>query len=291
MSSDRPVAATASAPALASRINGAKSRGPKTAAGKARSSRNALKHGLCARAMLLADENAAAFAAFEKALLAELAPEGAMQAVLARQIVSAAWRLARADRIEAEIVTFRQRGDADAGLAVIRDGNTARALPTLLRYRGGAHAELLRTLRALRALQAEARAGAGAEPAPAPAPRRRARYLPARRNEPEQPREIIGLTGRPGEPRHDAPAPTSPGGRPSASAPPAPGASPSRSTPIAPGRAPTRPTAAARSPDPAPRLHRDAPGTRTDAGARPPAGTKPTRESPPAQRLGLRANA
>jgi len=217
MSSDRPVTTTVSARARASRINGARSRGPRTAAGKARSAGNALKHGLCAlKHVVLPDEDAVAFVALEKALLAELAPVGALQAVLARQIVSAAWRLARADRIEAEILIFRQRDD-DLGLAVTRDGNSARAVPTVVRYRGAAHAELLRTLRTLRALQAEARAGsrAGAEPA-APAPgRRRARYLPGRRNEPEQPREISDLAGRSSEPRHDAPA---------RAAPPAPGA-------------------------------------------------------------------
>ena len=211
MSSDRPVTTTVSARARASRINGARSRGPRTAAGKARSAGNALKHGLCAiKHVVLPDEDAVAFVALEKALLEELAPVGALQAVLARQIVSAAWRLARADRIEAEILIFRQRDD-DLGLAVTRDGNSARAVPTVVRYRGAAHAELLRTLRTLRALQAEARA----EPA-APAPgRRRGRYLPGRRNEPEQPREISDLAGRSSEPRHDAPA---------RAAPPAPGA-------------------------------------------------------------------
>jgi len=194
MSSDRPVTTTVSARARASRINGARSRGPRTAAGKARSAGNALKHGLCAiKHVVLPDEDAVAFVALEKALLEELAPVGALQAVLARQIVSAAWRLARADRIEAEILIFRQRDD-DLGLAVTRDGNSARAVPTVVRYRGAAHAELLRTLRTLRALQAEARAGsrAGAEPAPATA-RRRGRYLSGRRNEPEQPREISDL--------------------------------------------------------------------------------------------------
>jgi hypothetical protein len=172
--------------ALASRINGAKSRGPRTAAGKARSARNALKHGLCARKLLLADENAAAFAAFEKALLADLAPEGALQTLLARQIVAAAWRLARADRLEAEVITFRMSVDGNPALAVIRDGNGARALPTLLRYRGGAHAEFLRTLRTLQAIQADARAESRNGAAPSPAPlRRRARprpkdFVPAR---------------------------------------------------------------------------------------------------------------
>jgi len=64
--------------ALASRRNGARSRGPKTAAGLARSSRNALKHGLRARRhILLADEDAAEYRAFQAAGQAELAPVGA----------------------------------------------------------------------------------------------------------------------------------------------------------------------------------------------------------------------
>jgi hypothetical protein len=150
-------AAATNARAEASRRNGAKSRGPKTPEGKARASQNALKHGLRAgKHVVLPDEDAAAFAALEAALLEDLAPVGALQTVLARQIVSAAWRLARADRIEAEILIFRQRGEADLGLAVTRDGNTARAVPTLLRYRGAAQAEFLRSLRTLKALQAEA---------------------------------------------------------------------------------------------------------------------------------------
>ncbi len=59
----------APARAAASRRNGAKSRGPKTAGGKARSARNALKHGLCARSFaLLDDEYRLQFAALAEGL-------------------------------------------------------------------------------------------------------------------------------------------------------------------------------------------------------------------------------
>jgi hypothetical protein len=77
-----------------SRRNGAKSRGPKTPEGKARSARNALKHGLRAeKFVLLHDEDAGEFQEMAEALTADLAPVGALQAVLARRLVVAAWRL------------------------------------------------------------------------------------------------------------------------------------------------------------------------------------------------------
>jgi hypothetical protein len=95
-------AKVSAARAEASRRNGARSRGPTTAEGKARAARNALKHGLCAeKVLMLSHEDPADLAALERALIAELAPAGAIQAVLARQVVSAAWRLHRADRLAA----------------------------------------------------------------------------------------------------------------------------------------------------------------------------------------------
>jgi hypothetical protein len=145
--------------AAASRRNGAKSRGPKTPEGKARSAQNALKHGMRAQqCIVLPGERAAAFEAFEAALLAELAPEGALQAVLAQRVVAASWRLARAERLEAELFAQNMLAGHGLGLALIRDCNNARAFDTLLRYRGGTLAELWRALRTLKALQAEAAA-------------------------------------------------------------------------------------------------------------------------------------
>jgi hypothetical protein len=144
--------------AAASRANGAKSRGPKTAEGKARSCQNALKHGLRAQKhMVLAGESTTAFEALEAALLEELAPQGALQTVLARRVVAAAWRLERAEHLEAGLFAWNQLGGAgrNLGLALTRDCNNARAFDTLLRYRGGTLAEFWRALRTLKALQTE----------------------------------------------------------------------------------------------------------------------------------------
>ena len=85
----------------------------------------------------------------------ELAPEGALQVVLARRVAVAAWRLARADRMEVELFEERRWEDAGVGMALIRDGNGTRSFETLLRYRGAAMAEFWRALKTLKALQAE----------------------------------------------------------------------------------------------------------------------------------------
>jgi hypothetical protein len=168
----------------ASRRNGAKSRGPKTVEGKACSARNALKHGLRAdKFVVLGDEDLDEFDALEAALMAELAPQGALQAVLARRIVAATWRLGRAERMEAELFARNLWGTTSFGLALIRDSNGPRAFDTLLRYRGGTLAELWRALRTLKALQAEAAAHQeAAAPAVLEAP---APALTARPDEPE----------------------------------------------------------------------------------------------------------
>jgi hypothetical protein len=139
--SSRGAAARAAVPATStraetSRLNGAKSRGPKTPEGKARSAQNALKHGMRAQKYLvLPDEDAAEFEALEAALVEELAPVGALQTVLARRVAVAAWRLARADRLVAETglgprsPTRRPTDRAVRGAEDRRRGPRARADP------------------------------------------------------------------------------------------------------------------------------------------------------------------
>ncbi len=128
--------------AEASRRNGAKSRGPKTAEGKARSSQNAIRHGLRARRwVLLGGESEAEFKRLEAALIEEWAPEGVTQSLLVQQIAAAAWRVGRAEHLaagtglgapfpnpaakETQIITTNTMGTGSRslGLAVIRDCN------------------------------------------------------------------------------------------------------------------------------------------------------------------------
>jgi len=173
--------------AEASRKNGAKSRGPKTAGGKARSAKNALKHGFRAQKyVVLPDEDAAEFAVHQTALMDELAPDGALQTVLAQRIVAATWRLARAERLEVELFAENGLPGGSLGLALMRDGRRAGAFDTLVRYRGGALAEFWRALRTLQALQAERAAARPARAAIAARPGAEEAALAVRPNEPER---------------------------------------------------------------------------------------------------------
>lgn len=93
----------------ANRRNAQKSTGPKTEAGKAASSRNALCHGLTAtHAIVLPDESADAFESLQQEVLADLNPQGALQAALAERIVVLLWRLDRAARLECQTFVHGQ---------------------------------------------------------------------------------------------------------------------------------------------------------------------------------------
>ena len=85
----------------ASRRNGARSNGPVTPAGKARASRNALKHGLCAmRHLVLEDEVPDDLEALIAHLAAEVGAASEIEARLARRLAIAFWKGERAERIE-----------------------------------------------------------------------------------------------------------------------------------------------------------------------------------------------
>jgi hypothetical protein len=94
---------------LANRRNSEKSTGPKTAEGKAAVAKNATKHGLFAQDNVVISENQAEFDAFRNEMLAELAPVGVMESILAERMVSLTWRLKRAERMQNEVIDAKIR--------------------------------------------------------------------------------------------------------------------------------------------------------------------------------------
>ncbi len=87
----------------ANRENAQKSTGPVTAEGKAVVSQNALKHGLFAVQDVVPTENQAEFDSMREQMLADLAPAGAMETLLAQRAFSLAWRLQRAATMQAQV--------------------------------------------------------------------------------------------------------------------------------------------------------------------------------------------
>src|SRR5438309_1862859 len=99
----------------ANRANSQKSTGPKTPAGKARSSRNALKHALSAWTPdALPGESSATFKSFAADVISDLNPLGSVESHWAGRIALILWRLRRSTRHENALAAARLR---DAELA------------------------------------------------------------------------------------------------------------------------------------------------------------------------------
>lgn len=166
------------------RRNAASSTGPRTAAGKAVASRNAMTHGLTSRADLVPGESAEALEELRSGLRAALAPVGTLEELLADRVLSCAWRLARLGRVEAALLTAPPPGRDEALLRLLdapdapdplapearalgeRWGRYTPALGVLSRYEVTLDRALLGTLHELQRLQA-ARAPGGSPSAPA----------------------------------------------------------------------------------------------------------------------------
>ena len=154
----------------ANRANAQKSTGPRSPEGKRRSSRNALKHGLLAREVLVVGECREDLAGLARRLHGQLCPVGELEQLLVDRIVASLWRLRRCLRQETAAIeherketsndddTEEMRRDRDAGVAFRRQ-----YLEPLARYETALERQVYRALNTLERLQA-ARAG----PPPAP---------------------------------------------------------------------------------------------------------------------------
>jgi len=167
----------------ANRSNAQKSTGPRTPEGKATTSRNAVKHGLLAEQVVIHGEDPAEFDLYREGMLAELAPEGAVEEMLAERAVSLAWRLRRAERLQSAVFATVYRENANdvvlwpkhglpikpgpgedevvLGQVVMTDFARAQVLDRLLVYERRIESSLYRTMAQLRK-EREARTAAEA---------------------------------------------------------------------------------------------------------------------------------
>ena len=161
------------------RANGAKSNGPVTPEGRAISSRNSLRHGLTAKAVVLPGESQEEFQALLDAYIDQFQPATGVESELVQAMAIARWRLNRIVGIETNMfsndmvrmqdyipskLTNRKDMQEDDRLAwsfkSLADGNS---LAMLLRY----EATLTRTYdRAFKQLDQLQRTRKSAEPVP-----------------------------------------------------------------------------------------------------------------------------
>ena len=96
------------------RANGARSHGPVTPEGRARSSKSALKHGLASTAVVLSNESESDFEKLLESYLAQFDPQSEIEASLVEQLVAARWRMERVWAIETSLLDLEMMEQEDA---------------------------------------------------------------------------------------------------------------------------------------------------------------------------------
>jgi hypothetical protein len=162
----------------ANRMNAQKSTGPRTSAGKAASSYNALKHGIFATTQIMFDEKAEDLVELAAEYHEHHAPADPDQRFLVDTLVNNEWRLRRLRRVEAELwdhatnIFMAQNTEAPActsGDAFDTASSTFERLQRIVNSCERAYHRALKQLQVARAhgLRSED-PGAESEPTPAP---------------------------------------------------------------------------------------------------------------------------
>jgi len=129
------------------RLNAQHSTGPRTEEGKARSSMNALTHGLSAADPVLPDEDREAFEKLVQDFVDEYQPQNATEIRLSRELASISWRLDRIPALEAALL-------ASASDPI----HLEKSIRTISGHGHRLHRQFFQTMDRLRALQDERRA-------------------------------------------------------------------------------------------------------------------------------------
>jgi hypothetical protein len=154
--------------ASVNQANAQKSTGPRTAAGKHRSSLNALRHGLTGHVVVLPTEDLTAYQRHLQRFVDQFQPTGALEDQLVQSLGDTTWRLNRVPAIEATFLSLAAEDHLDSirtnepraasALALAQAFHQqSRALANISIYEQRLARLFDRTLKQLREIQAERR--------------------------------------------------------------------------------------------------------------------------------------
>ena len=149
--------ARASNRAAVNRANSQHSTGPRTRAGKLRSSLNAVTHGLTGRTVLLASEDPAAHQRHTQEFFDEYKPQGATEKQLVQELIDTSWRLNRVPALEAEILDRAANPPTPQAAIEFDIVDAHLAIDKLALYSHRLSRQFHKTLEQLREIQAERR--------------------------------------------------------------------------------------------------------------------------------------
>jgi hypothetical protein len=136
------------------RANAEHSTGPRTPEGKARSSQNALRHGLTARATLLPTEDPAVYQRHSQKFLDEYHPQGATEHELVHSLAESSWLRSRVTRLEEALFSPATNTEDDPRTIE----SQSRALTSFSMHRHRLSRQFESTLNQLREVQEKRRA-------------------------------------------------------------------------------------------------------------------------------------
>jgi len=139
---------------ISNRANAQLSTGPKTEAGKAASSQNAIRHGLTSKQVVIPGEDPAEYDAHRADLIETLQPANPIEAGLVEELAANSWRLKRAHRIETAVLTqiVGKSSDPDKILAM-SFLDRPKELDRLVRYMTSIERSYWRVFNKLEAIQ------------------------------------------------------------------------------------------------------------------------------------------
>ena len=144
--------------------NAQSSTGPQTAAGKTKSSRNSLKHGMYAKVLLLDDEDREEYLEFTTAIKADLKPASPLQEEFAQIVCDNFWRMRRframeTNQLERLAFNAKKQNGSEPGeaLALAWEDDCNGSLERLARHEQRLSNQTHKALKQLKDLQREAR--------------------------------------------------------------------------------------------------------------------------------------